>query len=59
MADKQRQTKTAEQAETQPSGETYFFPNTDEGAPFSCQASSREEAEKQNATHVKQQKENS
>jgi len=35
----------------------YFFPNTKEGLPFSCEAASLKEAEDANKDYLKQQKE--
>jgi hypothetical protein len=53
MSEKQDQPeKTEKKQETQ----NYFFPNTKEGLPFSCEAASLKEAEDANTQYLKQQK---
>lgn len=53
MSDKQDQPK---QESVQEAEHDFFFPNVDEGKPFSCKATSLAKAEIANADYLKQQK---
>ncbi len=54
-----KEPETTETHTISPRGEIHFFPNTAEGAPFSVEASSREEAEQRNQEHLDTRKETS
>lgn len=61
----EKHTDKDEAAQTDAAGQTpaadehaYFFPNSGDGTPFSCQAKSLEAAEKLNDQYLNNQKEN-